>query len=155
MDNTVSLKNTNKITYKKGKQLPMKNWFYFFLPLNLESLRQEWKSFWWATCNRNGTILLCTYHDHISKTRFIHTQIICCKFFVIIPSITQNGNLTSTTPSPQHLHVTMLSVLGSGKSTDSLPSKMEDRKCCHGHPNSRLFAQASIYSRWTFILPES
>ena len=59
------------------------------------------------------------------------------------PSITQNGHFTSTTSSPQHLHVTMLSVLGFGKSADSLPSKMEDRKCCHGHPNSRLFAQAS------------
>ena len=153
MDNTVSLKNTNKITYKKGKQLSMKIGSTFFFH---------------SVCGRKGNpfggqraietepfycALIMITHHHIFKTRFIHTQIICCKFFVIIPSITQNGHLTSTTPSPQHLHVTMLSVLGSGKSTDSLPSKMEDRKCCHGHPNSRLFAQALYINHRPHPLP--
>ena len=37
------------------------------------------------------------------------------------PSITQNGHFTSTTPSPQHLHVAMLSVLGADKSTVHCP----------------------------------
>ena len=103
----------------------------------------------WKVCGRRGNTifllvgnvqskwnhcycaLIMITHHHISKIRFIYTQIICCKFFVIIWE-SQNGHFTSTTPSPQQLHVTMLSVLGSGKSTDSLPSKMEDRKCCHG-----------------------
>ena len=124
----------------------------------------------WKVCGRRGNTifllvgnvqskwnhyycaLIMITHHHISKTRFIYTQIICCKFFVIIWE-SQNGHFTSTTPSPQHLHVTMLSVLGSGKSTDSLPSKMEDRKCCHGHPNSRLFAQALLYQVYPLIYP--
>ena len=121
LDNTVSLKNTNKITYKKGKQLSMKIGSTFFF----HSI--------WKICGRRGNpfggqraietepfycALIMITHHHISKTRFIHTQIICCKFFVIIWESIHHTKwaFNSTTPSPQHLHITMLSVLGSGKS---------------------------------------
>ena len=150
MDNIQS----NKIAYKKGKQLSMKIGSTFFfhsiwkfaaggeIPFPFGGQRAiETEPFYCA--------LIMITHHHISITRFIHTEIICCKFFVIIwESIHHTSHkMGISTPSPQHLHVTMLSVLGSGKSADSLPSKMEDRKCYHGHPNSRLFAQALYYKK--------
>ena len=122
MDNTVSLKNTNKIPYKKGKQLFGSTFFFHSI----------WKvcgrsGFWWAMCNQNGTILLYTYH-HTSPSpklgSFIH-KLSAANYLSSSgsPSITQNGHFTSTTPSPQHLHVAMLSVLGSDKSTVHCPPR--------------------------------